>query len=89
MGGHGPATDWGVDNAAGYKTKLGIVMFVIYAVIYGAFILINVMNPKIMGADVGNITLAMAYGFALIVGAVIMALIYNKLCTQKEKEVNH
>ena len=30
MGGHGPSTDWGVDNASEYKAKLGVYMFIVY-----------------------------------------------------------
>lgn len=89
MGGHGPSTDWGVDNASDYKAKLGVYMFIIYVLVYAGFIMINVLSPKLMAALVfAGLNLAIVYGFGLIVLAIIMGLIYNYLCTKKEDELN-
>lgn len=89
MGGHGPSTEWGVDNASDYKSKLGVYMFIIYVIVYAGFIAINVISPKMMGAVVfAGLNLAIVYGFGLIVLAIIMGLIYNHLCTKKEDELN-
>jgi uncharacterized membrane protein (DUF485 family) len=89
MGGHGPASEWGVDNASDYKSKLGVYMFIIYVIVYGGFIAINVISPPTMALIVfGGLNLAIVYGFGLIVLAIIMGLIYNHLCTKKEDELN-
>jgi uncharacterized membrane protein (DUF485 family) len=89
MGGHGPATEWGVDNASEYKSKLGVIMFVVYVLVYAGFIAINVISPKTMGLVViAGLNLAIVYGFGLIVLAIIMGLIYNSLCSKKEDELN-
>lgn len=89
MGGHGPATEWGVDNASDYKSKLGVYMFIVYVIVYAGFIAINVISPKTMGVLVfAGLNLAIVYGFGLIVLAIIMGLIYNHLCTKKEDELN-
>jgi uncharacterized membrane protein (DUF485 family) len=89
MGGHGPSTDWGVDNASEYKAKLGVYMFIVYVIIYAGFIFINVVSPKSMAVLVfAGLNLAIVYGFGLIVLAIIMGLIYNYLCTKKEDELN-
>lgn len=89
MGGHGPAADWGVDNASEYKAKLGVYMFFIYVLIYAGFIVINVANPKAMELIMfAGLNLAVVYGFGLIVLAIVMGLIYNHLCTKKEDELN-
>lgn len=82
---HGPATDWKVEKSEGYKTKLGLLMFAIYTPIYFAFIVIAVVNPKAMGMDVGSLNVAITYGFGLIIMAIVQALIYNYLCSRKEK----
>lgn len=89
MGGHGPAADWGVDNASEYKAKLGVYMFFIYVLIYAGFIVINVANPKAMELIMfAGLNLAVVYGFGLIVLAIVMGIIYNHLCTKKEDELN-
>lgn len=85
---HGPATDWGKDNAAKVKSRLGVKMFILYAVVYTGFILINVLSPKLMAVDVGGLNLAIVYGFGLIAFALILALIYNFYCTRYEKKMN-
>jgi len=85
---HGPATDWGKDNAAKHKTKLGVKMFILYAVVYAGFIIINVLSPKTMSIDIGGLNLAIVYGFGLIIFALILAFIYNARCTKLEKKHN-
>lgn len=84
---HGPATEWKEDEKTSRKkTRLGIWMFAGYAIVYMAFIILNVVNPKLMGLDVGMLNLAIIYGFGLIVLALIMALIYNALCGWAEEK---
>jgi len=82
---HGPATEWKKGKSEAYKSKLGIYMFIFYAAFYLAFVFLCVLNPRLVAINVGNINLAIAYGFALIIVAVIQALIYNFLCSRKEK----
>lgn len=82
---HGPATDWGEDKAAGYKSRLGVYLFLIYVLVYAGFIVINVMDVTMMEKTiVAGLNLAVVYGFGLIVLALVMGLIYNHLCTKKE-----
>ncbi len=84
---HGPATEWKEDaKTSRKKSKLGIWMFLLYAVIYAVFIIINVIDPKIMGLDIGGLNLAIVYGFGLIIFALILALIYNAICGKMEQE---
>jgi len=85
----GPAPESGPDPASGYKTRLGVRMFLIYCVVYVGFILTNVMTEGeamqiilFMGLN-----LAVVYGVGLIILALVMALIYNHKCTGKEKEM--
>jgi uncharacterized membrane protein (DUF485 family) len=83
--GHGPSTEWQAEKSQAYKTKLGIIMFVIYTPIYLAFILISVISPSFMATDVGSLNVAIIYGFGIIVLAMIQAVIYNNICSAKER----
>ena len=86
---HEPAAPVGIDHATSYKMRLGIVMFLIYAVIYAGFVAINILKPILMEATVlFGLNLAVVYGFGLIVFALILALIYNVMCEKREKSVN-
>ena len=60
-------------------------MFAIFTPIYLAFILIAVVSPKSMGADVGSLTFAIVFGFGIIIVAIIQALIYNIICNRREQ----
>ena len=85
---HEPAAQSGPDPASDYKQRLGVIMFAVYAVIYGGFIFINVVNVKLMETTVlFGMNLAVVYGFSLIILALVLALIYNHLCTRREHAV--
>ncbi len=84
---HGPVTKWNEDGSSEYKAKLGVKMFFVYLTVYSGFIIINTINPKLMGIAILKVNLAVFYGIGLIILALIMALIYNYLCTRKENEM--
>ena len=86
--GHGPAVKLGRDDAATYKTRLGIWMFVLYTLVYAGFVVINAVWPDLMAKIVFGQTLAVVYGFGLIGFALVLAMIYNKFCTAAEKRMN-
>ena len=85
---HGPATDWSSDKASSFKTRIGIWMFTMYALIYLGFILICTLNPALMASDIGGSNLAIIYGFGLIIFALMLAFMYNAICTAAEEELN-
>ncbi len=86
---HGPATDWGEDKAIGFKTKLGLWLFLIYVLVYVGFIWVNVASPKTMATIVfAGQNLAVVYGFGLIILAFVMGIIYDILCSNKERDLN-
>ncbi|MGE5610315.1 MAG: DUF485 domain-containing protein [Bacillota bacterium] len=85
---HGPSTDWGQDNATAYKTRIGLWMFAFYCLVYAAFIIINILNPKIMATVFLGQNLAIWYGFGLIVLALILAVVYTILCNRAERRLN-
>lgn len=82
---HEPAVQSGKDPAASFKMRVGVYMFVIYALFYAGFVALNVFKPVQMETQVLlGMNLAVTYGFGLIVFALILALIYTVLCGQKE-----
>ena len=85
---HGPSTNWGKDKASGFKTRLGLWMFLLYSIVYAGFVLINSIWPKLMEKSVGNLNWAVTYGFGLIVFALVLALVYNALSSRAEVMYN-
>jgi uncharacterized membrane protein (DUF485 family) len=90
--GHGPATQWEKDASTATKTKYGIILFLIYCVVYAGFVVINTVTPKTMGVIIfSGLNLAVVYGFGLIIFAIVLGLIYNQICSNAEaaqKEIN-
>ena len=85
---HGPSSDWSSDKASSFKTRIGIWMFCLYAVIYIGFVVINAFKPALMASDIGDLNLAIVYGFGLIIFALMLAFVYNAICTAAEEELN-
>ena len=64
-----------------YNTKLGLILFVIYLLMYLGFVLGNAFKADVMEARVLlGLNLAVVYGFALIKMAFILSLIYGVMC---------
>jgi uncharacterized membrane protein (DUF485 family) len=85
---HGPSTDWGHDKAAARKTSVGILMFVIYAFVYAAFVIVTTINPNLMEITILGQSLSIVYGLGLIVFALFLALIYNSISNRAETVMN-
>lgn len=86
---HEPAAPVGEDRAEGYKTRLGVRLFWVYAVVYAGFTLINVVKPTLMEKTVFlGLNLAVVYGFGLIIVALVLALLYNRACSRREEMMN-
>ncbi len=86
---HGPAVTLGTDNATKKKTKLGLILFFVYSLIYIGFVTINIVNPKIMETIIiFGLNLAIVYGFSLILFAIILGIVYNYVCTKWEDLMN-
>lgn len=84
---HEPAAPAGVDRAIGYKVRAGVQMFLLYALVYGGFVLINVFSPLAMERTVFlGLNLAVVYGMGLIGLAFVLALIYSRVCTRREED---
>ena len=64
-----------------YIARLGLVLFAVYLIAYGAYVFINAFRPTVMDELVGSgVNLAVASGMGLIVGALVLALVYAVLC---------
>jgi uncharacterized membrane protein (DUF485 family) len=86
---HEPVVEMGKDLSIAKKSKLGVILFLIYLVIYIGFVFIGVMYPAKMGMElIGGQNLAIIYGMGLIVLAIVMGLIYNYFCTKFENKMN-
>jgi uncharacterized membrane protein (DUF485 family) len=85
---HGPSTDWGDDRAARYKTRLGLWMFALYCIVYAGFIVVNSVWPNLMAKSVAGLNWAVVYGFGLIAFALLVAIVYNALCSKAEERFN-
>ena len=61
--------------------RWGLVLFFIYLLFYSGFVYLNAFRSDLMAKpSFGGINLATVYGFALIVVALVLALIYMLLC---------
>ena len=85
---HGPVTDWGEDKAAGKKSRLGIQMFIVYALVYAGFVIANTIEPSLMEIVIFGQNIAVLYGIGLIGFALFLALIYNHVSTKAEEQMN-
>lgn len=62
------------------KSFIGVVLTIIYAVIYGGFVFLSIFYPSMMGIRTFfGMNLAITYGLGLIVIAIILAMIYNQI----------
>jgi uncharacterized membrane protein (DUF485 family) len=86
---HEPVVQIGKDNASEWKAKLGIKLFWLYCAVYAGFVALAVFATETLKTPVlAGVNLAIIYGMALIVFALILGLIYNHVCTKKEDEMN-
>lgn len=66
------------------RTKLGLVLFTVYLVLYGGFVLLNAFAPQQMETTpLLGINLAILYGVTLILAAFALAMLYGWLCRQR------
>ena len=59
------------------RSKLGPTLFGIYLLLYGGFVLLAAFSPDAMDLPIAGVNLAVWYGFALIVSAIVLAVLYG------------
>lgn len=68
------------------NAKTGLVLFCVYLVLYGGFVLLNAFAPDTMEITFSGVNLAILYGFGLIIAALALSLIYGFLCKRSSDE---
>ena len=69
-----------------HNTRMGVILFIVYVVFYGGFMALSAFSPDTMSRPfLAGVNLAVVYGFALIVAALVLALIYMKVCRKSSK----
>jgi len=64
------------------NSRIGRILFLLYLLLYGGFVLLNTFSPTTMEATpIEGINVAIIYGFGLIIAAFVLALLYGLLCT--------
>lgn len=70
-----------------HNARLGIVLFLIYLVIYALFVGLSAFRLDLMSKPVlGGVNLAIVYGFGLIAGAFLLAILYLYLCRDESED---
>jgi uncharacterized membrane protein (DUF485 family) len=63
------------------NTRPGLVLFAVYLVFYGGFVLLAAFSPDTLAMlPWAGVNLAIWYGFGLILAALLLALIYGWIC---------
>ena len=69
------------------SSRIGLVLFVFYLLLYGGFVFINTFSPETMEATPWKgVNVAILYGFGLIIAAFVLALIYGFLSGPSEDD---
>ena len=68
----------------GRNARIGLALFGVYLLLYGAYVLVNAFAPTVMENRIAGVNLAILSGFGLIVAALAMALLYGFLCGPEE-----
>jgi uncharacterized membrane protein (DUF485 family) len=69
------------------NATIGFILFGIYLLLYGGFVLLNAFSPATMETTpLAGINLAVLYGFGLIIAAFVLALLYGFLCGRPDKQ---
>ena len=69
------------------NSRIGLILFGIYLLLYGGFVFLNAFWPESMEAiPVAGVNLAIVFGFGLILAAFALALVYGFLCRATEEQ---
>jgi uncharacterized membrane protein (DUF485 family) len=60
-----------------YNARWGLILFRLYLAFYGLFVWMSAFRPAVMARPfLWSVNLAILYGIALIVAAILLALLY-------------
>lgn len=78
------------DYAIRYKTRLGLVLCIAYAVAYAGFVATAVYDVTLMDTRMPfGLNLGTFWGFGLILLAFVLGLVYNYACGRRERSTNN
>ena len=79
---HGPNLHNAADDAgSARRARIGLVLFAVYLLLYGGFVLLSALAPELMDrTPLFGVNIAVLYGFLLIIAAFVLALLYGWLC---------
>jgi uncharacterized membrane protein (DUF485 family) len=67
-------------------SPIGLKLFLLYLAAYGVFVGLNAFMPEVMKMPaIAGVNLAIVYGFGLIIGAFVLAVLYAVLSVDKEQ----
>jgi len=70
-------------------SRIGLLLFAVYLVFYGGFVLLAAFSPQSMEATpLAGVNLAIWYGFGLIALAILLALVYGFVCRKEAARTN-
>jgi uncharacterized membrane protein (DUF485 family) len=68
------------------NTRLGLILFAVYLAFYCGFVLLAAFRPAALAVlPFAGVNLAIWYGFALILVAFVLALVYGWVCRTNGK----
>ena len=68
-----------------HNTRMGVILFVVYVLLYGGFMVLSAFWPEVMSKPVlRGANLAVVYGLVLILAALVLALVYMKVCRKSK-----
>ena len=68
---------------------LGMTLFCVYLVLYTGFVLINATVPQLMEwTPLAGLNLAILYGFALIIVAIVLSVLYGFLAAHRDNKAS-
>lgn len=71
-----------------HNRRLGLVLFFVYLAAYALFVGLTVYDYRLMGREaVAGLNVAIVYGFGLIVGAFVLAVIYMLACKAEDESL--
>lgn len=69
-----------------HNTRMGVWLFLVYVLFYGGFVALSAFNYELMAQPfIAGVSLAIVYGFSLILAALILAIIYMTICRKSSK----
>jgi uncharacterized membrane protein (DUF485 family) len=80
---HGPSThvETETEEMSARNARVGRVLFVVYLVGYVGYMVLVAFKPDVLRKVAPpGVNVAVSYGFALIIGALVLALLYAWMC---------